>query len=154
LKWIAKDVEQYLKAQEYIDTAVIPLIPVAFGAGMKQAAAMSEFTTLVSALLEKQFTGRILMLPPFTYLNDGDKNKRHGELAEWVTASKANQVKHLFLLTCDSEWKVYEDQLKESLIWFPAIPLENLEDSQKYSIVESQVEQLFAIFSRKWQEFA
>jgi hypothetical protein len=30
--------------------------------------------------------------------------------------------------------------------------LENLEDSQKVPIVESQVQQILAIFSRKWQE--
>jgi hypothetical protein len=56
------------------------------------------------------------------------------------------------LITCDSEWKAHEKKLKDSLIWIPVLPLENLEDSQKIHIVESQVQQLFAIFSRKWQK--
>lgn len=152
MKWISHDIEQFQKAQEYIDTAVIPLIPVAIGTEMKQAAAMSEFITLVTALLERQLTGRILLLPPFTYLTDQKDGMRYGELENWVSTIKNNQLKHIFLITCDSEWKACENKFEDSLIWIPAIPLGNLEDSQKISIVESQVQQIFAIFSRKWQE--
>jgi hypothetical protein len=153
MKWISHDIEQYLKAQEYIDTAVIPLIPVAFGMEMKQAASMSEFITLVTTLLERQFTGRILLLPPFTYLKNFDET-RVNELEDWVSGLEKNQLKHIFFITSDSEWKAKENKLKDLLIWIPAIPLENLEDSQKFSIVESQVLQLCDIFSRKWKENA
>lgn len=152
MKWIAKDIEQYLKSQEYIDTAVISLIPVAFGTEMKQAALEAEFITLVSAVIERQFTGRILLLPPYTYLSATDQGIRVEGLNEWVTGLKTSQLKHIFLLTCDSEWKLQENELAELLIWIPAIELENLENSQKISIIENQVQQLLAIFSRKWQE--
>jgi hypothetical protein len=152
MKWTSHDIEQFQKAQEYIDTAVIPLIPVEFGTEMKQAASMSEFITLVTALLERQLMGRILLLPPFTYLTVRGDELRYGELEGWVSALKNNQLKHIFLITCDSEWKARENKFEDSLIWIPAIPLENLEDSQKIPIVESQVQQIFAIFSRKWQE--
>lgn len=151
MKWISHDIEQYLKAQEYIDTAVIPLIPVAFGMEMKQAASMSEFITLVTTLLERQFTGRILLLPPFTYLKNHDET-RVNELENWVSVLEKNQLKHIFFITSDSEWKAQENNFKDLLIWIPAIPLENLEDSQKFSIVESQVKQLCDIFSRKWKK--
>jgi hypothetical protein len=150
MKWIPHDIEQYQKAQEYIDTAVIPLIPVAFGMEMKQAASMSEFATLVSTLLERRFTGRILLLPPFTYLKDHET--KYDELEKWTSELEKNQLKHAFFITCDSEWKAQENKFKDLLIWIPAIPLENLEDSQKFSIVESQVQQLSDIFSRKWKE--
>jgi hypothetical protein len=152
LKWIPQDIDQYLKVQEYIDTAVIPLIPVAFGEKMKQAASMSEFITLLSTLLERQFTGRILLLPPFTYLTEDDYENRLSELESWISCLKKNQLKHIFLLTCDSEWKMHEEKLTESLIWIPALPLEDLENSQKISIIDSQVKQLLAIFLRKWHE--
>jgi hypothetical protein len=152
MKWISHDIEQYQNAQEYIDTAVIPLIPIAFGTEMKQAASMSEFITLVTTLLERQFAGRILLLPPFTYLTAADNETRNGQLEKWISKLKENQFKHIFLITCDSEWKAHEKKLKDSLIWIPVLPLENLEYSQKNHIVESQVQQFFAIFSRKWQE--
>ena len=73
--------------KEYVDTAVIPLIPVSFGdENETSAASMSEFITLLSTLLERQFTGRILLLPPFTYLTEDDYENRlsdlsHGSLA-------------------------------------------------------------------------
>lgn len=151
MKWLSHDIEQYQKAQEYIDTAVIPLVPVAFGTEMKQAASMSEFITLVTTLLERQFTGRILLLPPFTYLKDHDET-RVDELENWISGLEKNQLRHIFLITCDSDWKAQENKFKDLLIWIPAIPLGNLEDLQKFSIIESQVQQLSDIFSRKWKE--
>lgn len=152
LKWIPKDIEQYIKAQEYIDTAVIPLISVAFGESMIQSAAKSEFITLLTTLLERQFTGRILLLPPFTYIKEESLEKNLNQLESWISAVNQNRTKHIFLLTCDSEWKMHEDKLKDSLIWLPALTLENLEDSQKVSLIDSQVKQLLALFTQKWQE--
>jgi hypothetical protein len=154
LKWISQDVEQYVKAKEYIDTAVIPLIPVAFGSEMKQSASMSEFITIVSTFLERQCTGRILLLPSFTYFSSSNFEKIGNELEEWVIALKNNHFKHVYLITCDKEWIVHESRLKESLIWLPIIPIENFENSQKMSIIESQVQQILAIISKKWQEDA
>ena len=31
MKWIPQDIETYLNAKEYVDTAVIPLFSVSFG---------------------------------------------------------------------------------------------------------------------------
>lgn len=45
-----------------------------------------------------------------------------------------------------------ENQLSGSLIWLPALPLEHLNDSQKISMIESQVKQLLKLFTQKWQE--
>lgn len=150
MKWIPHDIELYLKAKEYIDTAVIPLIPVSFGEEMKQAASMSEFITLITTLLERQFTGRILLLPPFTYLKNSSHGKSLSELELWVSTLKNNHLNHIFLLTCDSEWKMHEEQLHDHLIWIEAISFDNLENSQKISIINSQVKQIQAIFTQKW----
>lgn len=152
MKWIPQDIELYLKSKEYIDTAVIPLIPITFGEDMKHAASMAEFINLASALLERQFTGRILLLPPFTYLSVEDQEKKLADLGAWVSALKDNQIKHIFFLTSDSEWKMHDQNL-ESLIWIPALPLENLEDSQKKPLVDSQVKQILTLFTKKWHDY-
>ena len=38
MKWIPQDIETYLNAKEYVDTAVIPLFSISFGDDMKQSA--------------------------------------------------------------------------------------------------------------------
>ncbi|XJZ26035.1 YpiF family protein [Bacillota bacterium Lsc_1132] len=152
MKWVAKDIKMYMKAKEYIDTAVIPLLPVSFGQDMKETASMTEFITLLSALLERQFTGRILLLPPFTYLKADENEQAVSELKNWTETVKYSGFKHVFYLTSESRWKMLEDDLDGSLLWVPALPIDQLEDFQKWSIMESQAGQLFNFFTRKWQD--
>ncbi len=152
MKWIPQDIEMYIAEKEYVDTAVIPLLPVSFGDDMKQTASMAEFITLIAALLERQFTGRILLLPPFTYLAQDNREVRMDELLRWTAGLKENNFSHIYFLTADSEWKDYEKRLKETLIWIPSISLENLEGSQSKSIIDSQVKQLLTLFTRKWHQ--
>lgn len=152
MKWIPKDIEVYLKSKEYVDTAAIPLIPISFGEDMKQTASMAEFMTLLSSLLERQFAGRLLLLPPYTYIKTDDFESLLNKLEFWVQEVKNSHFKHIFFITCDSEWKLHEDKVTESLIWIPALPLENLENSQKISVVDRQIHQLLSLFTGKWTE--
>lgn len=152
MKWISQDIDLYLKAKEYIDTAVIPLIPLSFGDDMKQAASMSEFITLIAAFLERQFTGRILLLPPFVYLTTDHYEKRLEALQTWTTVLKSNQFKHIFFLTSDTDWKIENERFDETLVWIPALSLDDLHESQKYSIVDSQVSQILSLFTKQWHK--
>ena len=35
MKWNGNDIETYLKEKQFIDTAVVPLLPIAIGSEMK-----------------------------------------------------------------------------------------------------------------------
>ncbi|MEH7114435.1 YpiF family protein [Neobacillus niacini] len=152
MKWVSKDIETYFTAKEYVDTAVIPLISLSFGNELKQSAADTEFITLLTNYLERQFTGRLLLFPSFTYLKNNDSVDVLSELKKWEENIEGNEFKHIFYITSESNWKIHESQLAGSLIWLPALPLEHLNDSQKISIIESQVKQLLSLFTHKWQE--
>lgn len=152
MKWAAQDIDMYIKAKEYVDTAVVPLLPVSFGEEMKESASMAEFITLLSVLLERQFAGRLLLLPPFTYLKTEGSEQSNQELKRWSDEVSNSGFKHIFYLTSDSEWKRYEEELEGSLLWVPALPFDQLDDSQKWSMVDSQVKQLLNFFTRKWHE--
>jgi hypothetical protein len=152
MKWLAKDIETYLGAKEYVDTAVIPLYSISFGTEMTQSASSAEFITLLTNYLERQFTGRVLLFPPFTYLKNESLDDELTELKKWEENIKKSEFKHIFYLTSESEWKMQEDKLSGSLIWLPSLPLEHLQDSQKISMIESQVKQILSIFTRKWKE--
>jgi hypothetical protein len=152
MKWVSKDIETYLTAKEYVDTAVVPLFSVSFGSDLKQSASNAEFISLLSSYLERQFTGRMLLLPPFTYLNTKNPEEKLNELKKWEENIIVNEFKHIFYITSESDWKLYETQLEGSLIWLPSLPLEHLNDSQKVSMIESQVKQLLNLFTQKWHE--
>jgi hypothetical protein len=152
MKWVSKDIETYLTAKEYVDTAVIPVISVSFGNEMMQSASSAEFITLLTSYLERQFTGRLLLLPPFTYLKSDHPEYIIQQMKKWEENIEKNEFKHIFYITSESDWKIYEKELTGSLIWLPSLPLEHLNDQQKISMIESQVKQLLSLFTQKWQE--
>lgn len=151
MKWNSQDIQLFIKEREYIDTAVVPLYPVSFREDMKQSVSMTEFLQLLSGQLEKQFKGRLLMLPGISYLKTLSEDKLTSDLKEWEDELISQGFKHIFYITSDSDWKTVEDKLTGGLIWMPSIPLENMDDQYKNSILDDQVKQLLNLFVRKWQ---
>ncbi len=152
MKWIPQEVDTYLNAKEYVDTAVIPINSLSFGSEMKQSAATVEFITLLTAYLERQFTGRILLFPSFTYLKNETSEKVLTDLIKWEENIKKSEFKHIFYITSELDWRMHEQKLCGSLIWLPSLPLEHMSNSQKTEIIESQVKQLLTLFTQKWTE--
>ncbi|CAM3885894.1 YpiF family protein [Mesobacillus zeae] len=151
MKWISTDIEMYLKAAEYVDTAIIPLFPVAFGDGMKESSAKTEFSGLLSGLLERQFRGRVILLPGIPYLN-GSEDSLILQLEEWEKVLAEGGLKHVFYITSDIGWKQRESRLGGSLLWMPSLPLEHMDEASKMSVLEDQAKQLMPLFARKWEE--
>lgn len=151
VKWNPQDIEIYSKSKEYVDTAVIPLLPISFDSEMGQDAGMSEFITLVTAQLERQFRGRLLLLPGFSYLK-GIEAEKVTDLLQWESQLLESGFSHVFYLTSDLFWKSEESRFNGSVIWLPAIPLETMQDQQKLSVIESQVKQMLTLFTGKWNK--
>ncbi|KKB37646.1 YpiF family protein [Bacillus thermotolerans] len=152
MNWNGKDVESYKQQKEYIDTAIMPLAPVSFGAEMKEAASQYEFIQLLTMLLEKQFKGRTLLLPPFSYQSKKREEDKIAALNSWSEELREAEFKHIFYFTSDSGWKLVEDKLDGTLIWVPSVPLEHMEPSYKYSLIEEQAKQFINIIAHKWQQ--
>ncbi|MFL6560644.1 MAG: YpiF family protein [Bacillus sp. (in: firmicutes)] len=152
MKWTPQDIETYLNAKEYVDTAVVPLLSVSMGGEMKQSAAAAEFITLLTGHLERQFTGRLLLLPPFTYLKSKYGESTISVLKDWEADLIKGELKHVFYITSEIDWRKQREDLTGTVIWLPSIPLEHMTDSQKLAIVDSQVKQLLDLFTQKWHE--
>ncbi|MCA1054629.1 YpiF family protein [Rossellomorea aquimaris] len=151
MNWTVKDIEVFESEKEYIDTAVVPIIPIDFKAEIRTSAAQTEFISLLTFHLERQFKGRMIITPPFTYLMGGS-GAEIDAVKKWETLLKESGVKHVFFLTSDSEWKRSEQELEDQLIWVPSIPLEHLDEQYKHSIMEDQVKQLLNVIVQKWQK--
>lgn len=152
MKWTTEDILSFIKEREYIDTAILPLIPVDFHDGMKESAAMNEFISIITAELERQFKGRVLLLPSFTYLKNDDIAVVTERLHRWLASLKESGMKHILMMTSDSNWKRKEKELMEEVVWLPLIPLENLDAAYKKQVITEQMKQIIPIMMDKWQQ--
>lgn len=151
MEWKAKDIDVYLEEREYIDTAVVPLVPIELGENMKQIVEKGEFVHLLSLHLERQFKGRMLFLPSFTYLRAEGDQEKESRLLQWEKKVKENGFKYVFFLTSDPAWRHIESIASESLLFIPSIPLEHMDEQYKQSIMEDQVKQLMKRIVDGWQ---
>lgn len=147
MKWKTTDFDTYSQARDYIDTAIIPLIPVTWEREMKSLISMGEYTTILSEELERQLVGRVFLLPAFTYLKSEDKEARAERLLSWKNEI-GKELKYVFFMTSDPTWSGVDS----SIISLPAIPLENMEMKYKKEIVAEQMNNLLKIVTKKWQE--
>lgn len=151
MKWQLKDINMYLQSKEYVDTAIIPLVPVTWHDQMLTDVSAGEFTNILSAELENQLKGRIVLLPPFTYLKSEVMAGREERITNWLDLLKADGIEHIHLLTSDVDWKTAQVSFSDQIIWMPAIPLGDMDENHKLSVLEDQVKQLLQIVTNKWQ---
>lgn len=145
MNWTANDLDLYMQQQEYIDTALVPLIHIGSGGAMKQSASSAEFLMNLSAFIERQFKGRIVLFPPFSYT---DGNDRERLASEWASTISEMPFKHVFYLTTDPSWS--REGTIEEAIWIPSIPLESMDKKLKQSVLEDQVRQIIPVLTAKW----
>lgn len=149
--WNAKEIGLFIKEKDYIDTVIVPLLPISFSQNTKQEAEQAEFITLLTNLLEKQFKGRMLLIPAFTYMNSESQDSKLDKMKKWGEELTKQGFAHVLCLTSDPDWKEVESDLNAELIWMPSIPLEHMDEKYKRKIVDDQVNQLVKIIVQKWQ---
>ncbi|WP_243290051.1 YpiF family protein [Bacillus sp. FJAT-47783] len=147
MKWEGKDIDQYVQAKEYVDTAVVPLVPISFSEQMKQVVSKGEFVLTLANELERQLKGRILLLPPYTYLKNEEENKDK-ELKKWKATIKPH-FKHVIFLTSDEDWK---REGEDDIVWVPTVPLEHMDADLKRKLLQDQIEQILNILLQSWNK--
>jgi hypothetical protein len=145
MKWTVKDVDAYMQAKEYVDTALVPLVPLAC-ANVKAFAEIGEHVLLIANEIERQFKGRVMLIPPFTYWVDEEKNALKERLHRWKEKLGQNGFRHIFCLTAHADW------MEDGFVYLPPLPLEHVDDHYKQKLVSKQVEQAMETFISKWTE--
>jgi hypothetical protein len=150
MKWTPKEIAAYNDAKEYIDTVIIPLVPVSVKQNMNQSASMYSFVSMLTAAIEVQFKGRLMLMPPLTYLSSMTMDDKLKLAEDWQ--EEAEEFIHKIFITSDGEWKSRENEIPGSLIWIPSISLEHLDDGQAHAMIMDQVRQLVDIFTAMWSK--
>ncbi|MET3696105.1 uncharacterized protein DUF2487 [Bacillus oleivorans] len=152
MQWNAKDLSSFKEVREYIDTAIIPLLPISLKKDdLVQTGSMVELTTHVTRSIQTQFTGRTLLFPPYTYFRQEDFAKKSIRLKEWEQTIEKERFKHIFYFTSDLDWKQYETGQSNECFILPMVPLESMEEQFKRSMVDDQVKHFIPLIVQKWQ---
>ncbi|RHW39308.1 DUF2487 family protein [Lysinibacillus yapensis] len=140
------DVQQFQQQKDFIDTALVPLLSLDFKeAKIKQSSSAAEFLMSLTAFIEQQFKGRLMLVPPFSYT----EQTRNGVSVELLKKEMEDAgFKHVFFITCDHYWTSFQEQL--DVIWLPSIPLESMDTGVKQSILQNQLNQVIPTFTSKW----
>ena len=141
-----KDMEQFQSQKQFIDTAIVPLLSLEFSdERSKQSSSAAEFLMSLTAFIEHQFKGRLLVTPPFSYI---ESSKEIISLQAIYEELQAAGFKHIFFMTCDHYWTTVNDSL--NIQWLPAIPLESMDKAVKQRILEDQLKQVIPTLTNAW----
>lgn len=152
MKWMTAEVDLFLQSKEYVDTAIIPLVPITIGAQMKNKVLEGEFITIIGNEIERQFKGRMFLLPAFTYISkEVSLVNELNRLKDWKELATSQGFKHIIFLTSDRSWKEYEEELNSSLIWLSPIPLEHVDSNLKQQIITDQIQALVPMLLKAWR---
>ncbi|MDC3413042.1 YpiF family protein [Aquibacillus sp. 3ASR75-11] len=152
MQWSKKDMEQYIGAKEYVDTVLIPLMPVVLAGNeeLVKQAFQGELLNRFSQEVEVQFKGRIYLSPIYTYLASANKISEAERLKTWVDGIKENEPKHIFFFTFDPQWKKHEKNLDGTIIWIPAIQTGDIHSQETKDLLKQQTSQLTELILSYW----
>ncbi|GGA61376.1 DUF2487 family protein [Ornithinibacillus halotolerans] len=152
MQWTSMDMEKYLSAKEYIDTAIIPIIPfqLSHETTIGKSTSKRELVSIFATEIESELSGRTLLVPNYYYLEFGDKEEEVKRLNAWTKEIQSQPFKHVFVLTFDSIWKRYEKDLDANLLWLPGFQTEGVNPQEMMNIIRGQVSDVVELMRSYW----
>lgn len=152
MQWTKKDMQLYVGSKEYIDTAIIPIIPfnLSHEAEIPKSTSKREIISIFAMEIEKELTGRILLVPNYYYLEFGDKAEETKRLNQWTQEIYQQPFKHVFILTFDAGWKKLEKDLEGNLLWLPGFQVDNPNSSEMQQMIRGQVADVVELIRSYW----
>lgn len=152
VKWTKDDLLKYVQAKEYIDTAIVPLIGFQMDAEkkMENDAIQREVLSIYANEIEKELSGRLLLIPNYNYIKSEDLSDEVTRLNNWIGHIKEQPFSNVFLLTFDNQWKKKEKALEGELLWFPSLENDNLKSEETVRTIRNQVKQISELIRTYW----
>jgi glycine cleavage system pyridoxal-binding protein P len=153
MKWRKSDLQQYVQAKEYIDTILLPLVPMQLS-NDKEAdrnSAEAEAMSILANGIEKELTGRTMLLPNYHYLKSANINTEVERLNDWTQDILQQPFEHITYITFDSQWKKQEKELIGNLLWMPAVHAGEIHSKEMQQIIRDQVGQTVELIRTYWQ---
>lgn len=151
MKWNAVDLAKYKEAKEYIDTVIIPLqkFQIENESQIIDEAFQREVLFLFSQEIEKELSGRVLLAPEFNYLTNEHENEV-ARLNKWIEHLTNQPFKTVVLMTFDSKWNKFNQDLNGQLLWLPGINKGDINSPEVKTLIKSQVQQISELIRSYW----
>ena len=151
MRWRVGDIQKYLEQKEYIDTVIIPLVPISWRQDLIASVREGEFIDTIIRETERQLQGRLVLTPPFTYLKTESETDKLERLRAFESEFKGENIKCVFFVTADVGWKKNENDLK-GLIWVAPIPLEHMDERYRKDFVDENVGLIMRHITEMWRK--
>ncbi|WP_077621743.1 DUF2487 family protein [Sediminibacillus massiliensis] len=152
MRWTKSDLDLYFSAEEYVDTLLLPLLPISLedNSSMEKSSIQSESMSIFVNQMEKLYKGRIFLFPTYNYLSSADLEKETARLNEWVSKAMDKPFQHVFFFTFDHHWKKHERNLEGNLLWLPAIQSGDMHAAETQNIIKEQIAQITELIKSYW----
>ncbi|ASK63345.1 hypothetical protein CFK37_14860 [Virgibacillus phasianinus] len=153
MRWVQKDLLQYIEAKEFVDTIIIPLAPfhLSNDSELQKSGFQSEALSILMNEIERDLAGRVMVTPTYAYLKGADKQIEIDRLNKWQDDVSNQPVNHIFFLTFDSTWKKHERLLNGTLLWLPGLQSGDLYSAEMQTVVHDQVNELSELIRSYWE---
>ncbi|GEL76162.1 DUF2487 family protein [Tenuibacillus multivorans] len=153
MKYSSKDVVAYSKAKEYIDTAIIPLIPFSFeDEEMSSLSFQKDVIQIYVDQIERELKGRVFVIPEYYYLKQDKIAEEKERLQAFIDHIAKQPFKYIFLVTSDNKWRKVTKDMDIELIWIPGIKDGHLEQAETQQVIKSQVQEIQTLIMDSWNE--
>lgn len=153
MKWKKAELEKYVQAKEYVDTILLPLIPIQMGNDeeSEKNSFQSEIINIFANEIEKELSGRVMLAPNYNFLKTADKSIEAKRINFWIQDMQEQPFEHITLLTFDPSWKKHEKDINGSLLWIPGIQSGDIRSKEMQEFVRNQVAQITEIIRSSWE---
>ena len=126
---------------EYIDTAIIPLQKIDMNGDAKIHANNIELIQMITMQLERQFRGRLFIMPSISIVNDDltAANNYREQLQNYG-------FKNIVFL-CDKSYKI-----EGEVLHFNQIPIESMSQDMKMEMVNDEVKTVMKAIIQIWNK--
>ncbi|MCJ1779058.1 DUF2487 family protein [Mammaliicoccus sciuri] len=137
------DLKELKNNLEYIDTAIIPVSNIDMNHQLLTSCDQNETVQLVGMLAEKQFKGRLLLTP--TFFTSGNQ---YDHVVSFIKSLKEYGLNNIIILSSDQ----VELNGDHELYKVNTIPMGDLDDDMKRTLIEDEVKQFMKFIIRTWNK--
>ncbi|MEB6340062.1 YpiF family protein [Mammaliicoccus sciuri] len=137
------DLKELKNNLEYIDTAIIPVSNIDMNHQLLTSCDQNETVQLFGMLAEKQFKGRLLLTP--TFFTSGNQ---YDHVVSFIQSLKEYGLNNIIILSSDQ----VELNVDHELYKVNTIPMGDLDDDMKRTLIEDEVKQFMKFIIRTWNK--
>lgn len=151
--WNMDDLELFHKEKDYIDTVILPFVPIEWGSDMGRTVQEGRFSLILGEETEHQLKGRVILSPPFTYLKSQSLDDKIAQFHHWIREIRKDSIKFIVCITSDPSWHSFFQDINESglvNVWLPAVPFDHLNSTHQQDYLDENVGQIIKKMTHAW----